>query len=384
MIFFELAKRNLRLHFIRTILAMLGIAIGVVAISGMGILGSMMYLSISSQFSDIGSAMTINPGRDAPISADNTRYLLERHLQSIQQATLPDPAVGIYSRSDTIQFRNSRDWTSIYGLNAVDMPVALQIGEGTFPRTSGTAAIGNDLATENGIKLGNRLTLLNLGSVEVVGILKASESRMSGLSADRGLLITRDWYISAFHPSGYDSVLVKLDDTSRYSQVMGDVRSALNKRDKTIVTIFDTSSFSEMLADAVGQISLFLSAIGGVSLLVAGVSIFNIMIMSVNERVKEIGIMRSIGVLRREIMIMFLYEGALLGVIGSTIGGTLSLIGGYAIGMGLGMTEFFFNFRTIFPVIQAVFLGIFLCLICTLYPAYMASKLNPIDAIRRE
>jgi putative ABC transport system permease protein len=83
-------------------------------------------------------------------------------------------------------------------------------------------------------------------------------------------------------------------------------------------------------------------------------------------------------------MIMFLYEGVLLGVIGSIIGGTLSLIGGYAIGMGLGMTEFFFNFRTILPVFQAVFLGIFLCLICTLYPAYTASKLNPIDAIRRE
>jgi putative ABC transport system permease protein len=207
---------------------------------------------------------------------------------------------------------------------------------------------------------------------------------MSGLSADRGVLITNDWYISAFDPSGYDSVLVKLDDTSRYAQIMEDVRAALNKRDKAIVTIFDTSSFSEMLAESVGQVSLFLSAIGGVSLLVAGVSIFNIMIMSVNERVKEIGIMRSIGVLRREIMVMFLYEGALLGVIGSVIGGTLSLTLGYAIGMGLGMTEFFFHVRTIFPVFQAVFLGIFLCLICTLYPAYMASKLNPIDAIRRE
>jgi putative ABC transport system permease protein len=384
MMFFELAKRNLRLHFIRTILAMLGIAIGVVAISGMGILGSMMYLSISSQFSNIGSAMTINPGGDAPISADNSRYLLERHLQSIQQATLPDPAVGIYSRSDTIQFRNSRDWTSIYGLSQADMPVVLQIREGMFPRTSGTAAIGNDLATEYGIKIGDRLTLFNLGSVEVVGILKASESRMSGLSADGGIVITNDWYISAFDPAGYDSVLVILGDTSRYAQVMEDVRTALNKRDKTIVRIFDTSSFSEMLADSLGQMSLFLSAIGGVSLLVAGVSIFNIMIMSVNERVKEIGIMRSIGVLRREIMIMFLYEGALLGVIGSVIGGTLSLTLGYAIGMGLEMTEFFFHVRTMLPVLQAVLLGISLCLICTLYPAYMASKLNPIDAIRRE
>ena len=382
MIFLELAKRNLRLHYIRTILAMLGIAIGVIAIATLGILGNMMYLSISSQFDDIGSVININPGRDAPTDDDNRGYLSERHLQAIQQVTIPDPAVGIYSGSDIMEFRNSREWTSIYGLNMQDMPIVTEIEEGIYPRTSGTAAIGKIVATENNFKLGDKVQLSDLGYVEIVGILKDSENRMSGLSADRAFIITKEWYTSIFDTLGYDSVLVKLSDTSKYTKLMNDIETALNKRDKTIVNIWDTSSFSDMLAESVAQISMFLTAIGGISLLVAGVSIFNIMIMSVNERITEIGIMRSIGVVRREIMIMFLYEGVLLGVIGSVIGGVLSLLCGYAIGTIMDMSEYFFTISSALPVIQAISMGILLCLICTLYPAYMASRLNPIDAVR--
>jgi putative ABC transport system permease protein len=384
MIFLELAKRNLQLHYIRTVLAMLGIAIGVIAIASLGILGNLMYLSVSSQFSDIGSIMNINPGQDAPSNADNRRYLTERHLQSIQQAALPNPATGVYSGSDIMQFRNSRQWASVYGLSTQDMPIVTELAEGIYPRSTGTAVIGASIAADNNFKLGDKVQLDKLGYVEIVGILKSSGSRMSGLSADRAFIITRSWYTSTFDSPGYDSILVKLSDTSKYTQVMREIEAALNKRDRTIINIWDTSSFSDMLSDSIGQISMFLTAIGGISLLVAGVSIFNIMIMSVNERIKEIGIMRSIGVLRLEIMSMFVYEGVLLGTIGSVIGGVLSLLGGYAIAVGMGATEHFFNITTMIPVIQAVIVAIILCLICTLYPAYMASKLNPIEALRHD
>jgi putative ABC transport system permease protein len=384
MIFLELAKRNLQLHYIRTILAMLGIAIGVIAIAALGILGSMMYLGISSQFADIGSIMNVNPGPDAPSDADNRRYLTERHLQTIQQTALPNPAVGTYSGSDIMQFRNSRAWASVYGLSTQDMAIVTELEEGIYPRSTGTAAIGAVLAANNDFKLGDKVQLDKLGYVEVVGILKDSGSRMSGLSADRAFIITRDWYVSVFDSPGYDSVLIKLSDTSTYTTVMDEVQTALNKRDREIISIWDTSSFSDMLSETLGQMSMFLTAIGGISLLVAGVSIFNIMIMSVNERIKEIGIMRSIGVFRWEIMSMFLYEGVLLGIIGSVIGGVLSLFAGYVLAVGMEMVEFFFNITTMLPVVQAVTMGIVLSLICTLYPAYMASKLNPIDALRHD
>jgi len=384
MIFLELAKRNLQLHYIRTVLAMLGIAIGVIAIASIGILGNLMYLQVSSTFSDIGSIMNINPGPDAPANADNRRYFTERHLQSIQQAALPNSAIGVYSGSDIMQFRNSREWATVYGLSAQDMPIVTELEEGIYPRSTGTAAIGASIAESNNLKLGDKVQFDKLGNVEVVGILKDSGSRMSGLAADYGFIITRNWYTSVFDSPGYNSVLVKLSDTSKYSQTMDEIKFALNKRDREIINIWDTSSLSDLFADTVNQISLFLTAIGGISLIVAGVSIFNIMIMSVNERIKEIGIMRSIGVLRREIMSMFVYEGVLLGIIGSVVGGLISLLGGYVIAVVMDATEHFFNITTIFPVIRAVTVAIVLCLICTLYPAYMASKLNPIDALRHD
>ena len=80
-----------------------------------------------------------------------------------------------------------------------------------------------------------------------------------------------------------------------------------------------------------GTVTTFVTAIGGISMIVAGVSIFNIMMMSVNERIKEIGIMRSIGTQKKEVMSMFIYEAAIIGVIGSIVGGILSLLAGYAI-----------------------------------------------------
>ena len=72
-----------------------------------------------------------------------------------------------------------------------------------------------------------------------------------------------------------------------------------------------------------GTVTTFVTAIGGISMIVAGVSIFNIMMMSVNERIKEIGIMRSIGTQKKEVMSMFIYEAAIIGVAGSLIGGLL-------------------------------------------------------------
>jgi putative ABC transport system permease protein len=158
----------------------------------------------------------------------------------------------------------------------------------------------------------------------------------------------------------------------------------LNKRDK-IVDVMDTRKTMETIFTAFGQITTFVSAIGGISMIVAGVSILNIMMMSVTERIKEIGIMRSIGAQRKEVMSMFLYEALILGVVGSLIGGVLSLIGGYAISsMMLQTTKYLFVPSSLISIVYGVCFGIVVCLICGIYPAWRAANLNPIDALRHE
>src|SRR5674476_1679723 len=94
-------------------------------------------------------------------------------------------------------------------------------------------------------------------------------------------------------------------------------------------------------------------------MIVAGVSIFNIMMMSVTERIKEIGIMRSIGTQKREVMSMFMYEAAILGIVGSIIGGVLSIIAGYAISaLALNTTKYLFVWSSAIPIIEGICFGI--------------------------
>jgi putative ABC transport system permease protein len=120
-------------------------------------------------------------------------------------------------------------------------------------------------------------------------------------------------------------------------------------------------------------------------MIVAGVSIFNIMMMSVNERIKEIGIMRSIGTQKKEVMSMFIYEATIIGVIGSLIGGIFCILAGYAVSaLMLGTTKYLFTVSSMTSVVEGVGFGIVICIACGLYPAWQAANLNPIDALRHE
>jgi len=141
----------------------------------------------------------------------------------------------------------------------------------------------------------------------------------------------------------------------------------------------------DMVNQALGSISLFVMAIGGISLIVAAVSIFNVMLMSVSERIKEIGILRSIGVQKHEISLIFLYEAVILGVAGSFVGALVSLLGGYLlISFMFGDTTFFFAPQTLVYIPVGMGIGIGVCLLSGVYPALRAARLNPIEALGAE
>jgi putative ABC transport system permease protein len=130
---------------------------------------------------------------------------------------------------------------------------------------------------------------------------------------------------------------------------------------------------------------MFILAIGGISLLVAAVSIFNVMMMSVNERVQEIGILLSIGTESGEVRKMFVYEALILGILGAGIGGVMSLVIGYSVVSAMmGTTEFFFLPDSLIYIPEGMLIGMVVCVISGLYPAWRASNMDPIDALRSE
>lgn len=206
------------------------------------------------------------------------------------------------------------------------------------------------------------------------------------ISTDNAIIVTKDWFETTYDQNNeFDEVVVKVKSGDT-ADVKTSIEEQLNRnpRQKT-VSVTDSKATLATIYTTFGTITTFVTAIGGISMLVAGVSIFNIMMMSVNERIKEIGIMRSIGTRKKGVMSMFIYEAAIIGVVGSIIGGLLSVLAGYAISaLLLNTTKYLFTVSSMLPVVEGIIFGIMICLACGIYPAWQAANLNPIDALRHE
>ena len=385
LMFFDLARRNVRLHWLRSLLAILGIIIGVVTIVSMGILGNSLVLAISDSLSTVGDSVIVSPhtGGAGFGSGTGSNLLSDRDVEQIRRAAAPNPTIPVYSGSSRMKIGSDDTVGVVYGLRADDIPLLLELEEGTYLRGSSGAMAGARFAEQNNIKVGSRISLGDRGSVRVVGILKERGMGFD-INPDYGIVVEQQWFRQAFDQQDYNLVIVKVKDLTQ----IGDVKAAIERqmnRKETVVDVIDTRAILETILTTFGQISTFTTAIGGISLIVAGVSILNIMLMSVTERIKEIGVIRSIGTQRREVRRMFLYEALILGLIGSGIGGILSIVGGYAVSMVmLQTTEYLFVPSSLVFVVYGIGFGLGTSLISGSYPAWKASNLNPIEALRHE
>ena len=394
MIFWEIAKRNIRIHMLRSSLAMLGIVIGVVAIATMGILGNSMVLAVSDSLRTVGDSVIVTPhvggGMFGPGSGAGSVDLkiTEQDFQKIQRASAPNVAIPVLQTSDRMKLGvGSEDIVAaIYGIPPDDVPDLLTLTAGEYSRGNSGCLVGSTFAIDNNVKVGSRISIGTdgaKGTLRVTGIIE-ERGMAFDIMTDSAIVVTKDWFDSAYNREGYDKVVVKVKDLDDLPKVKTAIEDQLNKRDK-IVDVVDTRETMKSIFEAFGQITTFVTAIGGISMIVAGVSILNIMMMSVTERIKEIGIMRSIGAQRKEVMAMFLYEALILGVVGSLAGGIMSLIAGYAVSsLMLQTLDYLFVPSTLISIVYGVSFGIVVSLICGIYPAWRAANLNPIDALRHE
>jgi putative ABC transport system permease protein len=397
MIFWEIAKRNIRLHFLRSTLAMLGIVIGVVAIASMGILGNSLVATVSESLSSVGDSVIVSPytggggmgmGGGGGGSSANLK-ITDQNFQQIKRAVAPSVAIPVLSTSERMKVGVGSDdiVATVYGVDPQYISdLNLVLTSGGFNNANSGCLVGSEFAKDNNIKVGSRISIGTdggKGTLRVTGIIE--ERGMSfDLSTDNAIVVTQDWFDSTYDRDDYDQVVVKVKSGQDTADVKTIIEKQLNKRDK-IVSVMDSKATLATIYQTFGTVTTFVTAIGGISMIVAGVSIFNIMMMSVNERIKEIGIMRSIGTQKKEVMSMFIYEAAIIGVIGSVVGGILSLIAGYAISsLMLNSIKHLFTIATAISVMEGVGFGIVICLACGIYPAWQAANLNPIDALRHE
>ncbi|MDD1674913.1 MAG: ABC transporter permease [Methanomicrobiales archaeon] len=400
MIFWEIAKRNIRIHMLRSSLAMLGIVIGVVAIASMGILGNSLVASVSESLSSVGDSVTvtpysggggIGPGGGGGPGGSTSLKLSDQNFQQIKRVTAPNIAIPVYQTSEHMKIGVGSDdiVATIYGLPPENVPDLMKLQAGDYNNGNSGCLVGSTFAKDHNLKVGSRISIGTDGSkgaLRVTGIIE--ERGMSfDISTDNAIVATQAWFENAYNRSGdYDEVVVKVKEGGDTATVKTAIEKQLNKqKDNKIVSVTDSKATLNSIYATFSTVTTFVTAIGGISMVVAGVSIFNIMMMSVNERIKEIGIMRSIGTQKKEVMSMFIYEAAIIGVIGSLAGGALSVIAGYVVSaLMLGTTKYLFTVANALSVTEGVVFGIVVCLACGIYPARTAANLSPIDALRHE
>ena len=407
-IFFDLSVRSVRLNFLRSILASIGIVIGVVAISTMGMLGTNMQLQVKDQLSSSANTIVITAdairmGPPGFNSASSTKEsgITKTQLTKIKAVVGTNGSViPIYSSNTEFTSGNVPARGMIYGMDPDDVTKFLKVGNGTNIASINEALVGYTLAESLGIKIGDKIKISSASSgppsnsssasratVKIVGIIDARGTVADSVSTDNGIVVSDNWYTAQYGGKDhFTQVNVIVKDTDYITEIEKVIDAKINTDEKTpSIRISDASSQLDTISSTLETLTMFVLAIGGISLLVAAVSIFNVMMMSVNERVQEIGILLSIGTESGEVRKMFVYEAIILGILGAGIGGVMSLVIGYSVVSAMmGTTAFFFLPASLIYIPDGMLIGMVVCVISGLYPAWRASNMDPIDALRSE
>ena len=400
-IIFRLALRSIRLHFLRSTLAVLGIVIGVVAIATMGMMGANMTLSVTEQLSDMGNVLVVTESREgggggmpgpggAGGGSDDDDPIPEDQFKDIERiASKYGTVYALYSESDTIEVGDEERRATIYGLDQEVIPEILTLSSGAYPKSTSSVIIGPSLAGRLDLTLGSKIDIGDpdegaTTTVRVVGIIEERGMSMD-LNTDSAIIGSEKLFTGIYGGEGeYRQVNIILDDIDEAGNVSDEIEEQLNKKEEQ-VSVQDSSRMLESISETLGTMTTFVMAIAGISLLVAAVSIFNVMMMSVTERIREIGILRSIGTQKGEVRKMFIYESAILGSLGAVIGAVASLTIGWVVVLAMvGSTEYFFAPASLMYVPFGMAIGFITCVLSGVYPAWSASNLDPIEALRAE
>ncbi len=386
----------------RSFLTVLGIVIGIMAVVIMVAVGETVQQSITDQFSSLGTnTIMIRAGaaQSAGVRGGNRMTLTMDDVTYIAQ--LPDVAAATPVDNSSAQaVYGNKNWsTSMVGVYPDYATVQnLEMAQGAFfdmsaVRNASTyAVIGPDTATELGLPknpVGSVIRVRNT-PLTVVGVTKAKGDSSMGSQDDMIIVpITtlKKRIVGSRFPNSVQMISVKLysdaDNNIATDQISALLRSRhkLKETDDDDFQITDMKQVLETMNTVSSYLTLLLVAIAAVSLLVGSIGIMNMMLVSVAERTREIGVRKAIGAQESTIIIQFLSESILISFIGSMFG----LVLGVGLSQGVGRFVLGYNVPfSIWPVVVSISVAAIVGLLSGVMPAIKAAKLNPIDSLRYE
>ena len=387
---------------LRSFLTVLGIIIGVMAVVIMVAVGETVQKSISDQFSSLGTnTIVVRAGaaRSGGVRMGNRQTLTitdADQIKRLNDVTFVTPA---QMGSGQVIYGNKNWSTMLLGaypdyatIQDIDIEYGTFFDETAVKNAATYAVIGPDTAMELGLPenpVGEIIRIQNMPFV-IVGVMRARGDSAFGSQDDIIIIpittLKKRLQGSKF-PDAVTMIALKIYPDSDNNVVIEQITSLLRQRhrlkdtDEDDFQITDMKQIMETMDTVTGYLKLLLIAIAAVSLLVGSIGIMNMMLVSVAERTREIGVRKAIGARERVIIIQFLSESVMISFIGSMIG----LILGVGLSQGVGRLILHYNVPfSIWPVILSVSVAVIVGLASGVMPAIKAAKLNPIDSLRYE
>lgn len=385
----KVALKNIASNKLRSALTILGLIIGIISVILLVGIGTGATTDVTSSVQSLGTGtltVTIDSDSDTSLEYEQIDELLK--LSNVEMAAPYKTVSGTINYGDTTSrggsiLATTPEYLSIMNLTISDGRLLSNID---IKNTSKVCLIGTDIAdtlfeNQKTEDIVGKQIKIDGDKYTVVGVLTTAGSSM-GNNIDSTLIIpfTTAKYLNG--DTSINSLYVKVENEDLIDVTISLIENYLENKLSISSDYYSVSSQSSMIdtmSDISNTLSLLLGGIASISLIVGGIGVMNVMLVSVTERTKEIGIRKALGAKRRDILVQFLIESLILCILGGIIGVLLG------VGIGSILQIFGLSFSASQGIIALPFLSsAVIGLAFGIFPAYKASKLNPIDALRTE